>query len=223
MDKKNLLTRCFSGIFIVILFILSIFVLRPLFYVLFSFIAGFMLLEWRNMTKDSTQFYRYLGLILIPVPVISILLISYTDQAGWLLLTYFMIIWSVDVMAMLGGKTIGGPKLAPKLSPKKTISGLITGVFSAIIVVNLLVYLPHYQEPDLFLRSGISPSLFALITGILAQMSDLFISYFKRKFHLKDSGNIIPGHGGMLDRFDSIILTAPLVIIILLVVRTYFI
>ncbi|MDG1436654.1 MAG: phosphatidate cytidylyltransferase [Rickettsiaceae bacterium] len=223
MDKKNLLTRCFSGVFIVILFILSIFVLRPLFYVLFSFIAGFMLLEWRNMTKNSTPFYRYLGLILIPVPVISILLISYTDQTGWLLLTYFMIIWSVDVMAMLGGKLIGGPKLAPKLSPKKTISGLITGVLSAIIVVNLLVLLPNYLEPSMFPRTGISTSIFALIIGIIAQMSDLFISYFKRKFHLKDSGSIIPGHGGMLDRFDSIILTAPVVIIILLVVRTYFI
>lgn len=218
MNKKNLGIRCISAFIIGAIFIIAIFAFRPLFYVLFYMVAAFMLIEWYNMTKNSTTYYTILGQILIPLPVASILFISCIDSTGWLLFTYFAIIWSVDSMAMFGGKLIGGRKLAPKLSPNKTISGLLIGVSSAIIITNILTYISNYQTPSIFIDSCVSPSIFALVIGITAQISDLFISFFKRKFHLKDTGTIIPGHGGMLDRFDSIILTAPLVMVILLVI-----
>jgi len=220
MNKKNLRIRCISAFIIGAIFITAIFVFRPLFYVLLYTIATFMLIEWYNMTKNSTTCHKILGQVLIPLPIASILFMSYLDSTGWLLLIYFTIIWSVDSMALFGGKLIGGRKLAPNLSPNKTISGLFTGVTSAIIITNILTYISNYQAPDIFINSCVSPSIFAFVIGITAQISDLLISFFKRKFNLKDTGTIIPGHGGMLDRFDSIILTAPLVIMILLVIPT---
>ena len=119
-------------------------------------------------------------------------------------------------MAMFGGKLVGGPKLASKTSPNKTISGLIIGVASAIISLNILTLIPAYSLPYMIAKSNVSLSFFALIIGVTAQISDLSISLLKRKFKIKDTGTIIPGHGGALDRFDSIILTAPLIALYLL-------
>jgi phosphatidate cytidylyltransferase len=90
---------------------------------------------------------------------------------------------------------------------------LIIGVSFAIIITNIIAYMPSYYIAYGLLNSHYALSLFALIIGLTAQASDLLVSYFKRKFNIKDSGTIIPGHGGMLDRFDSIILTAPLVVL----------
>lgn len=210
--NKELLTRCVSGLVIGGIFLTAIFVLRPLFYILFYAIAGLMLLEWYNMTSKSKH-YKLLGLLIITLPITALLLIAYIDTNSWLLFAFFAIIWSVDIMAMFGGKLMQGPKLAPKLSPNKTISGLMIGVLSAIIVANIISLAPSYFPPYGILNSHLSISIFTLVVALVAQASDLLISYFKRKFNLKDSGTIIPGHGGVLDRFDSIILTAPLVLL----------
>ena len=212
MNKKNILTRSASGIFIGLVFIVAIFLFRPLMYVLLYSIAALMLFEWYDMTRSS-KLFNALGQVIIPLPIAALLLISYIDQTGWLLFTFFTIIWSVDVMAMFGGKLVQGPKLAPKLSPNKTVSGLIIGVLSAVIIVNLLTLIPNYDLPYMLFTSNISLSILCLTIGITAQASDLLVSYFKRKFNVKDTGTIIPGHGGVLDRFDSIILTAPLVVL----------
>ena len=212
MNKKNILIRSASGIFIGLVFIVAIFLFRPLIYVLLYSIAAFMLFEWYNMTKSS-KLFNALGQLIIPLPIAALLLISYMDQTGWLLFTFFTIIWSVDVMAMFGGKLVQGPKLAPKLSPNKTVSGLMIGVISAVIIVNLLTLIPNYHLPYMLFTSNILLSIFCLVIGVTAQASDLLVSYFKRKFNVKDTGTIIPGHGGVIDRFDSIILTAPLVVL----------
>ena len=215
MDKNNILIRSISGGCIGVIFIIAIFLFRPLFYVLFYIIAALMLLEWHKMTQAS-KLCSYLGLVLIPFPIAALFIISSLDKTGWLLFTFFCIIWSVDTMAMFGGKMIGGPKLAPKTSPNKTISGLVIGVLSAIIAVNILKIVPSYDLPYMLPTSSVALSIFALIIAVMAQLSDLLVSHFKRKFDIKDTGNIIPGHGGVLDRFDSIILTAPIVALYLI-------
>lgn len=215
MNKRNLLIRCLSGLALGCFFIVAIFFLRPLFYIALYSIATLMLLEWYNITKTSI-YHNLIGLLAIPIPIASLLLISYIDQTGWLLMTFFCIVWSVDVMAMFGGKLIGGPKLAPKTSPNKTISGLAIGVLSAIISVNILTLISGYTLPYMIDKSNISLSFFALVIGVIAQISDLSVSLIKRKFKIKDTGTIIPGHGGALDRFDSIILTAPLIALYLI-------
>lgn len=202
--------RILSGIIIGILFVSSILFLRPIFNLLMFCVAFLMLLEWYNMTVQSTS-YSMVGLIIIPLSIGSIFFISAVDNSGWLLLTYFCIIWFVDVMAMFGGKLIEGPKLAPVLSPKKTVSGFITGTTSASLVPLVLGLIPSYNITYILPHSTPMLCLLCFLTAIVAQASDLFISFFKRKFNVKDSGTIIPGHGGVLDRFDSIVLTAPLV------------
>ena len=96
-------------------------------------------------------------------------------------MTYFWLYWR---------KSLQGPKLAPKISPNKTWSGLITGVFVATIVIYFVYKSNKYM---------ISPIIFIL--PILSQLSDLFVSIIKRRFNVKDSGKVIPGHGGLLDRY----------------------
>jgi phosphatidate cytidylyltransferase len=212
--NKNIITRMISAIVIGVIFAIAVFVFRPLFDIILYIIAIFMLIEWYNMTKDSLN-YSLLGQIFIPIPIAALLFLSYYDESGWVLATYFCIIWSVDSMSMFGGKFIGGRKLAPTISPNKTISGLLCGIISAVIIVNCLRSLSIYQLPEPLVLSPLKFTIYTVILAGAAQLSDLLISLFKRKFNIKDTGKIIPGHGGMLDRFDSIILTAPLLAIYL--------
>ena len=208
--------RIISGLIIGILFIISILFYRNLFNLIIFITAGLMLFEWYKMTNKST-FFCLAGLIIIPFPVSTILFISEIDKIGWFLLTYFSVVWAVDIMAMGGGKLLSGPKLAPVLSPHKTISGLLTGVVSSMFVPWILKILPGYNISYIMPYSTFVICIICGFIGLMAQVSDLFISFFKRKFSVKDSGNIIPGHGGVLDRFDSFILTAPLVLLLIFI------
>ena len=207
---SNWRLRIISAIVIGLIFITAIFFIRPLFFVLMLGIAGAMLAEWYDMTYTKSN-YLYSGIVIIPIPIAALLYISNIDDNGWLLFTFFVIIWCVDSVAMFVGKLVEGPKLAPTLSPRKTVSGLLGGVAAASLLPLLLNLIPVYNITN-YIPTSLTVLMcqFAFI-GVVAQISDLFISYFKRKFKIKDSGNIIPGHGGMLDRFDSITLTAPIV------------
>ena len=206
---SNMFLRILSSLIIGPLFIISILWVQPLFIILMLFIAIIMLFEWYEMTKLSPP-YLLLGLVVIPIPIISLILVSIKYNNRWLLLAYFITIWSVDTFAMIGGKRLKGPKLAPYLSPNKTWSGLITGVIGAGIIMSLVSTIPNFNTTIYYLSNKASLISASMLIAIVAQCSDLFISYFKRKFGIKDSGSFIPGHGGALDRFDSIILTAPI-------------
>lgn len=210
----NTQTRIISAICIGAIFLAAIFLFRPLFYIIMYFIASIMLLEWYIITQNFTL-DKYLGIFVIPVSITSLMLISSYDLYGWILLTYFSIIWTVDTMAMVGGKLLNGPKLAPTLSPNKTISGLLVGASSGAIVPYILKLIPSYNLIYFTVENKLAAFITCFIFALIAQGSDLFVSFFKRKSQIKDSGSVIPGHGGMLDRFDSIILTAPLLFLYL--------
>ncbi|WP_342269983.1 phosphatidate cytidylyltransferase [Rickettsia endosymbiont of Orchestes rusci] len=206
-----MLLRILSAMVLGPVFIVAILWLKPLFYVLMILVAIGMLCEWYDMTSSSLL-HLLTGLVVIPLPIISLMLLQAGHNNQWLILLYFVIIWSVDTFAMIGGKIIGGPRLAFKISPKKTWSGLISGIISAgFITVFVNYYFFHSYFSRAFYLFIISCSL-----ALIAQLSDLFVSYFKRKFNIKDSGTVIPGHGGVLDRFDSIILTAPILLFLYL-------
>ncbi|MFY9590106.1 phosphatidate cytidylyltransferase [Rickettsia endosymbiont of Halotydeus destructor] len=198
-----MLLRILSALVLGPVFIIAILWLKPLFYVLMVLVAIGMLCEWYDMTKSSLT-YLLMGLIIIPLPIISLTLLQAKGNNEYLILLFFVIIWSVDTFAMIGGKTIKGAKLAPKISPNKTWSGLIGGVISAGTITVLVSVAFGFHIKNLFIIS--------CALALTAQLSDLFVSYFKRKFNIKDSGIIIPGHGGVLDRFDSIILTSPILL-----------
>jgi phosphatidate cytidylyltransferase len=120
---------------------------------------------------------------------------------------FFLFLLSICFFSDIGGyvigKSIGGTRLS-KISPKKTISGSI-GSFLFSILVLLLFY--NYDQYEYSL--SINNFLFCLIISLVCQLGDLFISYLKRKAKIKDTGNILPGHGGLLDRVDGIIFAVP--------------
>ena len=128
-----------------------------------------------------------------------------------LLLVFFFIIWSADTGAYLAGRSIGRHKLAPGISPGKTIEGLLGGLLAALIVATAVgVYSWQLSLERLLLW------IFAvLIVTLFSVAGDLFESIFKRRAGVKDSGNLLPGHGGILDRIDSACAALPPYILIL--------
>ncbi len=165
-----------------------------------------MLIEWLNMTKN-TPYAKYGPIVIIP-PIICLMIARVQIESFAPCLLYFISIWSVDMFAMIGGKLIGGPKLIPTISPNKTWSGLIFGCLASSIAC--YTFDNFFQVPEL----GMNLLIYGALNGLIGQSSDLFISYFKRKCNVKDSGTLLPGHGGILDRFDSIIFSAPFFLLI---------
>jgi len=118
--------------------------------------------------------------------------------AGWQRVVWLLgIVWATDVGAYAAGRSIGGPKLAPRLSPNKTWSGLGGGVVSAALVGLVAAWLSGAPAAALTLLSG--------GLAVVAQLGDLAESLAKRHFGVKDSSNLIPGHGGLLDRLDGLL------------------
>ena len=113
-------------------------------------------------------------------------------------------VWSVDVGGYVFGSMIGGPKLAPKISPKKTWAGLIGGVFLAAVVCGGFVYLMDANKNIVLLFTAV-----AAVLAVIAQIGDLCESAIKRYLGIKDSSNLIPGHGGIFDRIDGLVFAAP--------------
>jgi phosphatidate cytidylyltransferase len=118
-----------------------------------------------------------------------------------------VVTWICDTAAMFGGRAIGGPKLAPSVSPGKTRSGSIAGVIGALVVAPLF-------SAVVFPRVGVELGLGSLlimagVLGVVGQVGDLAESLFKRQAGVKDSSHLIPGHGGVLDRLDSLYFVVP--------------
>lgn len=141
--------------------------------------------------------------IYISVPMGVFLKLGYTN----LLWIVFLISWGTDTFAYLFGIIFGKHKLCPSISPKKTIEGALGGIFGSLILLNLFNYFVLKNNIVFVTLSGI-------ILSIVAQIGDLFASKIKREMGIKNFSNIIKGHGGFLDRFDSIIFVTPLVYIV---------
>lgn len=126
----------------------------------------------------------------------------------WLVFFPMVVIWVCDSAAMSGGRAIGGAKLAPTISPGKTRSGSLVGVIGGLIVAPIFALVVF---PRVGISAGLLPLLvIAALISVLGQLGDLAESLFKREVGVKDSSTIIPGHGGVLDRFDSLYFALPL-------------
>lgn len=113
-------------------------------------------------------------------------------------LLLFAVVWATDIMAYFTGRALGGPKLAPAISPGKTWSGAIGGTTAAILAGLVVAY--YFTSPLGWAAfAGLS-----LLLSVVSQIGDLFESWIKRRFGVKDSGNLIPGHGGVMDRVDGL-------------------
>ena len=127
---------------------------------------------------------------------------DYRMGGKWMVFLYFSI-WTCDTFAYFVGRAMGKHKLAPVISPRKTVEGAMAGVFGTI----LAAWVSQASFLNSFSFSELLP--IALIVGIIGQIGDLVESLLKRAAGVKDSSGIIPGHGGVLDRFDSLIFVAP--------------
>ena len=128
----------------------------------------------------------------------------------FLLLTAFCCCWFADTGAYFTGRMLGKHKLAPAISPNKTVEGFVGGIVWNVVGMALLGFV--YQIPAISAGATVNlPFMMALglFTGFLGTLGDLSASHIKRVFGVKDFGNIMPGHGGVMDRFDSILLVAP--------------
>ena len=124
----------------------------------------------------------------------------------WLIFLLFVIVWGCDIGAYVFGKIIGGEKCVPLISPNKTWAGVWGGAFSAVVLSLIYVY---FLLPERFSLSYLA--LMAVVIAFASMLGDLLISYVKRRADVKDTGHLIPGHGGVLDRIDSLILaTVPM-------------
>jgi len=136
------------------------------------------------------------------------------EWSRWGILVCFFAVWPGDTLAFFSGKMIGGKKLYPKVSPKKTWAGAFGGIAGSILGLFILqaVWIPADQlSAEMCVALGIA-------CGVFEQAGDLCESLFKRSYGVKDSGALLPGHGGILDRVDGLIFAAPVVYVILLLV-----
>ncbi len=142
------------------------------------------------------------GLLYAVLPAIALIFIRQQDAGLSLALWTLVIVWGTDIGAYFAGRAIGGPKLAPAISPNKTWAGLIGGMIAAAIVGAGLAWRFHLPAPLYYLGAPLA---------VAAQMGDLFESWLKRRSGVKDSGRILPGHGGVLDRLDGVVPVAVIV------------
>lgn len=153
---------------------------------------------------QSSKYVFLIGYIILPF----IILTKIPFQQGFydpkVIFSIFILIWTNDTFAFIVGKTMGQNKLYEKISPKKTIEGFVGGVAFAILASAIISRYFIYQDLYVWV-------IIAVIVGFIGTIGDLVESKFKRIAGVKDSGNIMPGHGGILDRLDSVIFAAPFV------------
>lgn len=211
--KKKLLVS-FEAI---VSFLLMLSILLPVFW------AGF----WTQDTLGGS--FYLLALVLLVYTVISKNRFSFDDagvlllgglyaglgfrfmmlaraESLWMMLYALLIVWVTDSGAYLIGRKIGKNKLAPHISPNKTWEGSIGGSLSTVVIVGAYLYFVQAAFPYSFSTM----LLWTLVFSVGGQLGDLIESAFKRHYGVKDSGKILPGHGGILDRFDSLLFVLPL-------------
>ena len=199
---NNLTKRIFSS-FILIPLALYFIISGTYMLIFFTSICFFVsCYEWHMMTKKKA--YRFYGFLFL---IFSFY--TFYELSLGLSLVFFIILIciSTDIGGYVFGKIFKGPKLT-KISPKKTYAGMIGGYFLSLICLTIISnYINYTNIPIQFF-------ILTLIISTVSQLGDITISYFKRLSKIKDTGKIIPGHGGLLDRIDGMIFTFPVVYLI---------
>lgn len=184
----------------------------PVKYVALSIVPVIVVMINSLYVEDKTDYAKfsnlYTGLIYIAIPLALSNLVAFRNGhfSGMLLVSFFVLIWSSDIGAYIFGMALGqkyGKKLFPSVSPKKTWIGYWGGMFFAIMAAHILNLTGMLSLPMLH------SVILAIVMHVAGVYGDLFESQWKRIYGIKDSGTIIPGHGGLLDRFDSTLLAMP--------------
>lgn len=181
-------------------------------YVLFLFL---MAMNSHYQVSIQTVGGAFFLTVMIPYFLSAFVRIRALPEWSYYIILPCLVAWCSDTFALFVGMAFGKHKLAPELSPKKTIEGAIGGLLGSVLCSMLygLVIVTFFQAPQV---NYLALAVMGLLGATVGQLGDLSFSYIKRQCHLKDFGDLIPGHGGVLDRFDSIIFSAPLVEIMIL-------
>ena len=194
--------------------------------VILAFVPVFILMVNSLYVKDKSRFNKFANLytaimyIAVPWSLLNFAVFSPEGNFnGMLLLCFFAIIWGSDVGAYIFGMSFGqkyGKKLFPSISPKKSWIGFWGGMFTAVVISVALYFLELFpvtgRSLTFDLLNCVAMAVLLVVAGVYG---DLIESQWKRHYEVKDSGNIIPGHGGLLDRFDSALIAIPMGIIYL--------
>ena len=208
-EWEKLVLKRFSvlGMLIAVTGICSVFILDLNAVVAWSLPAVMTVVLYVAAKKRQLEHERLFpfGVLYSAYPVISLAFIL--QNYGFICTIWLLgTVWAMDTGAYLFGKTIGGPKLCPKISPKKTWAGLIGGMLTSAVWGALCAK---------FGEAGYAPVMIvSAVLGAVSQGGDLFESWIKRYLDVKDSSNLIPGHGGIFDRTDALLAVAPIVVII---------
>ena len=157
--------------------------------------------EWNEMTKNYK--YKILGILYLTLSFYSAYYLRNEMNGDYL---YFVLILSICISTDIGGYVFGksfkGPKLT-KISPNKTYAGVFGGYFCSVIF--MIIFSRYFKSEELIINNF----FFVMAISTISQLGDIFVSYFKRKSKIKNTGKIIPGHGGLLDRIDGAIFAFP--------------
>lgn len=173
---------------------------------------------WAVFDHERLDFAKlaegFVGAVLIPLLLSSVLRILIGYPFGrYLILMPFLTAWCCDTMAYFAGRAFGKHKLAPYVSPKKTVEGAIGGLLGGVVGLVVFALVMTRTNGMAFRYEILIPA--GVIAAALGQFGDLSMSLIKRKCGIKDYGKLFPGHGGVLDRFDSVLFTAPFFEIVL--------
>ena len=203
--KKELIKRIIST-FVLIPLVLYFIIKGSYFFTFFLFLCFLIsVYEWKKITKNNNLFITGLIFLSLSFLAANTLRVSRNDDYYTIFLIVIIVCISTDIGGFVFGKFFKGPKLT-KISPNKTYAGLIGSYFLSIISFYIIFNYNYLHNID---NLTLKMFMFVILISTISQLGDLIISYFKRKSKLKDSGSIIPGHGGLLDRIDGMIFAFP--------------
>ena len=199
--------RAISGAFYVIIMLFGSSYSNLSCSLLFILLAIISIYEMWKLRKGKSKILPFLYII---IPFILIQILAYQMEGGWksnLILFMLILTWTFDTFAYLIGVKIGKHKIFPSISPKKSWEGFLGGFFFSIITTYII-------SQYIFIINMKLAAIIGILIPFTATLGDFIESKYKRDANKKDSGNIIPGHGGILDRMDALMITIPTIYII---------
>lgn len=186
------------------------------FILLLAVLAGWSLFEWIQMSIKLEKPQGYGAAVLGVLYVIGSMVCCYyifSILGFYWAMIFLLMVWGSDSGAYFMGKLIGGPKMAPMISPNKTWSGF-AGALVMPFIIGFLAMILFKGIDELSFIGPLMMAVAGLFVGVAGQGGDLLVSVLKRKAGVKDTGSLIPGHGGLLDRIDSMLLAAPVYLLL---------
>jgi phosphatidate cytidylyltransferase len=176
---------------------------------LVGLVAAGVMFEWRRLVRafahtiGAQVLWSLVGIVYLGLAAAMLMFLRDGEDGLSSVLAVLLMVIATDVGAYFAGRTLGGPKIAPKISPSKTWSGLCGGMVASGLAIALLIFAlsPDGLEPKTLLAYGLGGAALAVV----AQAADFFESWMKRRAGVKDSSQLIPGHGGLFDRVDGLL------------------